>query len=193
LLSGRRDSVSMDIIESHQQEFDKVIDFLKKDIQGVRTNRASPDLVAHLLVDAYGVKTPLEQLAALSVPEPRTIVIQPWDKNIVKEIERALISIDLGVMPNVSGGIIRLNLPPLNEETRKRLVKILQTKLEEARKSLRVVRDTIRDKIVKAERSKEITEDDKYRLFENLDNLTGQKQDQIKSIEEKKEKEIMEI
>ncbi len=181
----------MDIIQFHQSKFEKIIEFLKKDIQSIRTNRANPDLVAHVSVDAYGTKTPLEQLAALSVPEPRTIVIQPWDKNLVKVIEKALTAVDLGTMPSVSEGIIRLNLPALNEETRRNLVKFLQTKLEQGRKSLRLVRDNIRDEIVKAERAKEITEDEKYRLFEELDKLTGQKQDEIKLMGEKKEKEIM--
>lgn len=180
----------MDIIESHQTEFGKVIDFLKKDIQNIRTNRANPELVNHLLIEVYGTKTPLEQLATLSVPEPRTIVIQPWDKNIVKEIERALAKADIGTSPVVNEGVIRLILPPLNEERRKGLVKILHAKLENARKSLRVIRDSVRDEIVKAERSKEIGEDDKYRLFEKLDKVTGERQEEIKLIGERKEKEI---
>ncbi|MBL7142023.1 ribosome recycling factor [Patescibacteria group bacterium] len=183
----------MDIVESHQQEFDKVIDFLKRDIQSLRTDRVNPDLVAHVLVEVYGTKTPLEQLATLNVPELRTIIIQPWDKNILKEIEKALTTIDLGATPSLAEGVIRLTLPPLNEETRKSLVKILHTKLENARRSFRSIRDTIREEIVKAERSKEITEDDKYRLFENLDKLTNQKQDEVKLVGERKEKEIMGI
>ncbi len=183
----------MDIIDSRQAEFDKVIDFLKKDIQGVRTNRANVDLVTHILVEVYGTKTPIEQLASISVPELRTIVIQPWDKNVIKEIERALSTADLGTMPSVSEGVVRLNLPLLNEETRKRLVKILQTKSENARKSLRSVRNSVREEIIKAERAKEITEDDKYRLFEDLDKLMAEKQNEIKLIGERKEKEITTI
>ncbi len=181
------------IIESHQIEFGKAIDFLKKDIQSIRTNRANPELVSHVLIEVYGTKTPLEQLATLSVPEPRTIVIQPWDKNIIKEIERALSKADIGVSPVVSEGMIRLMLPPLNEERRKDLVKILHSKLENARKSLRAVRDSVRDEIVKAERSKEINEDDKYRFFEKLDKITGDFQEEIKLIGERKEKEISSI
>lgn len=182
----------MDIVEFHKEEFDKVVIFLKKDIAAIRTGRASPELVAHILVKAYGTKTPLEQLAALSVPEPRTIVIQPWDKNIVKEIEIALSSADLGTALQVDDdGTIRLSLPALNEETRKKLAKVLHSKLENARKSLRSVRDKVRESIVKAERDKEITEDDKYRLFEDLDKRSGEKQDEIKLIGERKEKEIM--
>ncbi|MCH7758829.1 ribosome recycling factor [Patescibacteria group bacterium] len=182
----------MDIVQSHEEEFEKVINFLKKDIRTIRTNRASIDLVANILVNVYETKKTLEELAALSIPEPRTIVIQPWDKNIVKEIGQALSLIDLGTAPQVSDdGIIRLNLPPLNEETRNNLVKILQTKLENARKSFRSVRSSVREKIVKAENAKEISEDDKYRLFENLDELTNKNQDKIALINKEKEKEIM--
>lgn len=180
----------MDIIESHRPEFNKAIDFLKKDVQSLRTNRADPELVNHLLVEVYGIKTPLEQLATLSVPEPRIIVVQPWDKNIVKEIEKALSKIDLGFSVNSTEGMIRLSLPPLNEERRKDLVKILHNKLENVRKSLRNIRDSVREEIIKSERSKEITEDEKYRFFENLDKLTNEYQEEIKLVGERKEKEI---
>lgn len=180
----------MDIIESHRPEFNKAIDFLKKDVQSLRTNRANPELVNHLLIEVYGIKTPLEQLATLNVPEPRIIVVQPWDKNIVKEIEQALSKTDLGFSVNAVEGMIRLSLPPLNEERRKDLVKILHNKLENVRKSLRNIRDSVREEIIKSERSKEITEDEKYRFFENLDKLTNEYQEEIKLIGERKEKEI---
>lgn len=184
----------MDIVQSHKEEFDRVITFLKKELSLIRTGRANADLVAHILVEAYGTKMPLDQLAALSVPEPRTIVIQSWDKNIVKSIEIALSSVDLGSTPQVDdNGIIRLNLPMLNEESRKNLVKILRSKLENVRKSLRSIRDKVRERIVNAERNKEITQDDKYRLFEDLDTLSSEKQDEIKSIGARKEQEIMGI
>jgi len=182
-----------EIINSHKEKFEKVIDFVRKDVQTIRTNRANPEVVSHVLVEVYGTKTPLEQLASLSIPEPRTIIIQPWDKSILKEIEQALTKADLGANPNVSEGIIRFSLPPLNEERRKSLVKTLHEKLENGRKSLRTIRDDIRDEIVKKERNKEINEDDKYRFFEKLDKLTGEYQEKIKNIGENKEKEITTI
>lgn len=181
----------MDIVQSHKQEFDKVVAFLKTDLSKLRTGRPNTDLVTRVLVEVYGAKMPLEQLAALSISEPRTIVIQPWDKNIIKNIETALSFVDLGTAPQVDNGIIRLNLPALNEESRKNLAKVLHSKLEKARMSLRAVRDKVRENIVKAEKDKEITQDDKYRLFEDLDRLSGEKQDEIKSIGEQREKEIM--
>jgi ribosome recycling factor len=149
--------------------------------------------VAHILVDAYGVKTPLEQLAAITVPEPRLIIIQPWDKNIIKEIEVALTQANLGTIPTVKETVIHINLPPLNEETRKNLVKILSQKLEKARNALRNLRDEFRSKINKAAKEKEITEDDKYRLFEDLDKKTAKFMEEIETIGQRKEKEITTI
>ncbi|MDD5626367.1 MAG: ribosome recycling factor [Patescibacteria group bacterium] len=183
----------MNIIESHKQEFENIVEFFKKDIQGIRTNRATPDLVSHVLVSVYGAKTPLEQLASVNVPEPRTIVIQPWDKSIIKEIEKALSSVDLGASPLSQEGIIRLVLPALSEETRNNLVKILKTKLEHSHQSLRTIRDLVREKIIKSERAKEMSEDDKFRLLEDLDKFTVAKQEEMKLICERKEKEITSI
>jgi ribosome recycling factor len=183
----------MDFIKNNQEKFTKVIDFLKRDIQSLRTNRVSTELVAPVLVEAYGVKTRLDQLASLSVPEPRLILIQPWDKNLFKNIEQALVKAEVGSMPVISDGFIRLKMPSLNEETRKHLVKVLHEKLENSRRNLRGIRDEIREEIVTAERNKEISEDDKYRFFDELDQLTREEQEKIKEIGDKKEKEIMEI
>lgn len=180
-------------LNDFQTEGQKVIDFFQKDAQSLRTNRASADLVSHILVNAYGVKTPLEQLATVTVPEPRLIIIQPWDRNIIKDVEAALTQANLGTMPTVKETFIHINLPPLNEETRKNLVKILHQKLENARVSLRNSRDGIRSKINKAAKEKEITEDDKYRLFEELDKKTSKFTEAIESISQKKEKEITTI
>ena len=186
-------SNGVNIIEPHRQKFDAVVDFFKKDIQGLRTNRASADLVKHILIETYGTKTPLEQIASINVPEPRTIVIQPWDKNIIKDVERALVQANLGVMPTVKELVIHLVLPPLTEEVRKNLVKVLQTKLENAKKSLRSARDEVREEIIDTERSKTISEDEKYRLLEDLDKLSRAKQEEMELIRERKEKEITTI
>lgn len=180
-------------LSKFEQEGQKILDFLKKDLQSLRTNRASVDLVSHILVEAYGVKTPLEQLAGINIPEPRLIVIQPWDRNIIKEIESALTKADLGALPIVKEAIIHLNLPPLNEEARQRLVKILHEKLENARISLRTRRDEERSKIIKSEREKEITEDDRYHLLEDLDKKTSDFMKEIEILGQRKEKEITTI
>ena len=178
------------IISDHQEDFEHAIEFFKKDIQSLRTNRANPELVAHILIEVYGTKTPLEQLATLNNPEPRTIVIQPWDKSILKQIEQALNKIDLGASPVINEGLIRLSFPTLNEERRKSLIKVLHEKMENAKKSLRIIRDKIRDEVVKAEREKEISEDEKYRLFNELDKIAVEFQEKIKTVGEKKEQEI---
>ncbi|MGC9049001.1 MAG: ribosome recycling factor [Patescibacteria group bacterium] len=177
-------------LNNFEQEGQKVLDFIRKDIQAIRTNRASADLVAHILVNAYGTKTPLEQLATITVPEPRLIVIQPWDRNIVKEIEIALTQANLGTIPTIKETVIQINLPPLNEETRKNLVKILHQKLEQTRINLRNLRDEFRSKINKLAKEKEITEDDKYRLLEDLDKKTSKFMEEIETIGERKEREI---
>ena len=149
-------------LKNFQNEAQKVVELLKKDIQSLRTGRASSDLVSHILVEAYGVKTPLEQLATITVPEPRLIIIQPWDRNVIKEIETALTQVNLGTLPSVKESMIHINLPPLNEETRHGLVKILHQKLEHWRTELRCFRDEAKSKINKAAKEKEISEDNNH-------------------------------
>lgn len=181
------------LIDSYQNEFDKIIEFLKREISGLRTSRASPTLVENLVVEAYGAKMTLKQLAGISVLEGKTIVIQPWDKNNLKHIERAFQISNLGLVPTIDGEIIKISIPPLTEDKRKELVKILHQKAESARIGVRGVRDKIREEIFKKEKEKEISEDEKYRLFKKLDKKTEEIGNQIKELVEKKEKEIMAI
>ena len=178
------------ILDSHKEEFNKAINFLKNDIKGLRTSTVSPDLISNLLVDAYGKKMPLKSLSSISVSPPRGLVIEVWDKSVVKNIEKALSIADLGALPNVLEGTIHLNLPPLNEKRRNDLVRILKTKLEDSKNSLRAIRDKVREEIIKAEKNKDISEDDKYRYLENLDKFTTEKQEEINSIGERKIEEI---
>ncbi|MEK7580544.1 MAG: ribosome recycling factor [Patescibacteria group bacterium] len=180
-------------LSSKESEFLKVIEKLKSNIQSIRTNRSSANLVSGIMVNVYETRTPLEQLASISAPDPRTLVIQPWDKSILKDIESALVSANLGTMPTVKEDTIFINLPPLNEEMRKKLVKILNEKLEEAKVVLRNIRDEIRAEIIKEEKNKAITEDDKYSLLESLDEKVFKYKEEISLIGERKEKEIMTI
>lgn len=183
----------MNIISEHKVSFDKTIEFLKQDISSLRTGRISPSIVESVMVDSYGVKTELMQLAAITSPEPQSIAIKPWDKNILKDIERALSSSDLNVNPIVDGELVRLNFPPLTEESRKDLVKILHKKLEESRITLRGQREKIREDIVSLEKNKEISEDEKFQGLKDLDDLVKEYNENIKKIGEEKEKEIMTI
>lgn len=179
------------IIDSYQNEFGKIIEFLKKEISSLRTSRASSVLVENLPVEAYGTKMALKQLASISILEGRTIVIQPWDKNNLKNIEKAFQVSDLGLVATIDGEIIKVSVPPLTEEKRKELVKILHQKAESARIGLRGVRDKIREEIFKKEKEKEISQDEKYRLLKELDKRTKEVNDQINEIVKKKEEEIM--
>ncbi|MFN3301409.1 MAG: ribosome recycling factor [Patescibacteria group bacterium] len=181
------------IIDSYQNDFQKVIEFLKKEIAGLRISRANSTLVENLIVDAYGTKMMLKQLASISVLEGKTIIIQPWDKNNLKNIEKAFQTSSLGLIPIVDGDLIKISIPPLTEEKRKELIKILHQKAESARIGLRGVRDKIREEIFRQEREKKISEDEKYRLLKKLDEKTKEIDEEIKELVKEKEEEIMKI
>lgn len=181
------------VIDKQKDKFEKIIIFLKSDLQSLRTGRIAPSFVESVKVESYGVMSDLVQLAAISSPEPQTIVIKPWDKNIIKNIEKALQTSDLNVNPVVNGDLVRLNFPPLTEETRKELVKILHRKLEETRISVRSQRDKIKDEILVMEQEKALSEDERFAALKDLDTLTKEYNDKIKEISDKKEQEIMTI
>lgn len=181
------------IISSKIKDLDKAIDFFQQEIGKIRTGRANPGLVENLMVDYYGTKTPLKQVANISVPEPRLILIQPWDTDSLANIEAAFKLSDLGLTPNNDGKSIRINIPPLNEERRRELVKVLNQKTEEARVSVRNIREEAWKEIQKAEEKGEISEDDKYRGKERLQELIDEYNKKIEELREIKEKEIMTI
>ncbi|TSC95417.1 MAG: ribosome recycling factor [Parcubacteria group bacterium Athens1014_10] len=183
----------LSLIENHKPNFQKIIEHLKKELLTLRTSRATPALVENILVEAYGSKTPLKQLAGITIPETRTIMIQLWDKNIIKEVEKSISQSNLNLSPNTEGNIIRINLPSLTEENRKNLIKILHQKLEQNRIEIRNLRDKIKEEIVNKFKEKEVSEDDKFKLIEELDKITHKYNEEIKGIGEKKEKEIMTI
>ncbi|MBU1165106.1 ribosome recycling factor [Patescibacteria group bacterium] len=180
-------------IDEQKEEFEKSIDFLKKELAGIRTGRANPKIVENILVDSYGTKTQLKQLASITVPEARTLLIQPWDKNITKDIEKAINQAGIGISPVADGNNIRLTMPAMTEESRKDFVKIINEKAENSRISIRQVRDKIKEEIIKQEKNKELTEDDRYQLIKDLDELTKKYNEQVKEIADAKEKEVMSI
>ncbi|MCX7778839.1 MAG: ribosome recycling factor [Patescibacteria group bacterium] len=181
------------LIDSYQKDFEKIIEFLKREITSLRTSRASSVLVENLIVEAYGTKMPLKQLAGITVPEARTILIEPWDKNNLKNIEKAFQNSGLGLTPIVENNLLRISVPPLNEEKRKELVRLLHQKAESARIAVRGVRDKIREEIFQKERKREIGEDEKYRLFKELDEKIKKINEEIENLIERKEKEIVSI
>jgi ribosome recycling factor len=169
------------------------IQALEQDLSGIRTGRASPALVERLHVDYYGTPTQLIQLATISVPEARQLLIRPFDGATLKTIERSILASDLGLTPNNDGKVIRLNLPPLTEERRRNLVKVLHNHMEEAKVAVRNVRrDIIKDQR-EYEKEKLISEDDLKLIEEDLQKLTDKMVGHIDAIGEKKQKEIMEV
>ncbi|OGF28066.1 ribosome recycling factor [Candidatus Falkowbacteria bacterium RIFOXYB2_FULL_34_18] len=180
-------------IEAKKGEFEKTIEFFKKEIGSLRTGRANPNIFDAVVVSAYGVRTPLNGVAAINVADGQSITIAPWDKNIIKEIEKAIIEADLGVSVVNEGGQIRVTVPRMTEENRKDLVKKLNEKYEQARISFRQIRDEIKTKIEQEEKEKAVTEDEKFKYIKELDEEITKRNNEIKEIREKKEAEIMTI
>lgn len=169
------------------------IQSLEDDLAGIRTGRASPALVERLQVEYYGAPTPLVQLASISVPEPRSLLIRPFDATSLKAIERGILASDLGLTPNNDGKVIRLNLPPLTEERRRDLVRHVHSRLEEARVAVRNVRRDMLKDLREFEKEKLISEDDLKKAEEELQKVTDRFIQQVDSVGVNKEKEIMEV
>lgn len=182
-----------ELLKDAESRMHGAIQSLTDDLSAIRTGRASTTLVEKLPVEYYGTPTPLMQLASLSVPEPRTITIKPFDAGTIKDIEKALRSSDLGLNPNSDGKMIHLNLPPLNEERRRDLVKHMGHRLEEARIAVRNIRRDLHNDIRDYEKEKMITEDELKRGEEDLQKLTDRFVEEIAKLGQHKEKEIMEV
>jgi len=176
-----------------KERMEKAIDVLRKDFASIRTGRASLSLLDGITVDYYGTQTPLNQVAALSVPEPRTIAIQPWEQRIIPDIEKAILRSDLGLTPTNDGKIIRINIPPLTEERRKQLVKVVRKRAEEARVAIRNIRRDLNEDLKKMEKNKEISEDELKRDLEEVQKITDEYIKKVDEVLEMKEKEIMEV
>jgi ribosome recycling factor len=182
-----------DVYKETEARMKGAIQALEEDLAGIRTGRASPALVERLHVEYYGSPTPLIQLASISVPEARQLLIRPFDAASLKAIERAILASDLGLTPNNDGKSIRLNLPPLTEERRRELVKIVNHRVEEGRVAARNVRrDSIRD-LRDFEQEKMISEDELKEGEEELQKITDRFIEDINAIGERKEKEILEV
>jgi len=169
------------------------ISALKSELSKLRTGKASPALVENIKVDYYGNPTPLKQLASISTPEYRLILVQPWDKSSVKNIEKAIITSNLGLNPATSGNIIRIPIPSLTEERRKELVKLVHKYGEEAKIAIRNVRRDANDSIKTLEKEKEISEDESHIAQEEIQELTDENTKMVDEVVESKEKEIMEV
>jgi ribosome recycling factor len=182
-----------EIIELHKDELENSINHFEKESMKLRTGRANPALVEELNVDCYGVATPIKQIANISVPEARQLLVQPWDKSNLEATEKAIIDADTGATISNDGIAIRLTFPPMTEENRKDLVKILGAKAEEARVGVRNVREDIWKEIQQAEKNGEITEDDKFAGKDELQKIVDEYNEKIEDMRKKKEEDIMTI
>ncbi len=182
-----------EVLNETRSAMDKAVKSLKRDMTKVRTGRASVSLLDDVRVEYYGVPTPLSQVATLSAPEPRLITVQPWEKNLISEIEKALFKADLGLTPSSDGQLIRLPVPALTEERRREMVKIIKRMAEEAKISVRNARRDANDNLKMLEKEKEITEDDLKRSEKDVQQLTDQFVELIDSVVQKKEQEVMEV
>ncbi len=180
-------------IAESEQRMKSTIQALEEDLSTIRTGRASPALVEHMPVDYYGAPTPLMQLASISVPEARVLMIKPFDPSTIKSIEKAILASELGLTPNNDGKVIRLNLPMLTEQRRKDLAKQVHTRLEEARVSARNIRRDVMKDLKEFEKEKLISEDDLKHAENEMQKLTDKTIDMVDAVGAKKEKEIMEV
>ncbi len=180
-------------IASKKPEFDKVIDHLRQDLSSLRTGRANAAILDSVKVEAYGAMMDLKGVGSISVPDAKTIVIDPWDKSLLHNIEQAIQKSDVGINPVNDGKIIRLTMPQMTEESRMRLVKVMKEKVEEARVAMRQVREGVRDEIVQQEKEKMIAEDERFKLQDDLDKFVKELGGEIDAIVSKKEEEIMTV
>ncbi|HEY8871198.1 MAG TPA: ribosome recycling factor [Candidatus Limnocylindrales bacterium] len=181
------------ILASGDHKMARAVEAMERDFQGVRTGRASTTLVERLHVDYYGSQTPLNQLAGISVPEPHQIVIQPWDRSVLGAIEKAIQKSDLGLVPNVDGTVVRLNIPPLTEERRRDIVRMVHKRMEEARVEIRNLRRDAADDLRKAEREGSVGTDEAHRLMESLQRTTDRHIAEIDNLGAAKEQEVLEV
>lgn len=182
-----------DYLELKQTEFEKTIDFFKKEISKLRVGRASTNILEGVFVEVYGTRMPIQGVANINIQDPKNMTVEPWDKGTLKEVEKAITEAQLGVNISDDGHKVRLTLPEVTEEKRKELVKKLNEKLEQARIAVRQTREEVKKEIEEAEKNKAITEDDKFNFIEELDQEVDKINNQLKEIRDKKEEDIMTV
>lgn len=182
-----------EILRDAQQRMQKAVEATRRELQGLRTGRAHPGLVEHIRVEYYGTTVPLNQLATISAPEPRLLVIQPWDKSALRNIERALMQSELGLVPTSDGNVLRVPIPPLTEERRQDLVRVARRLAEEGRVAIRNIRREAKEMIEELEDGGEISEDEARRAQEELQKLTDRFVGEVDALLQRKEAEILEV
>lgn len=183
----------MSTLKETRKRMDDAIEAIRREFASVRTGKATPALLEHVRVEAYETQMPLEQLATISAPEPRLLVVQPWDKTVMSSIEKALRSSDLGLNPSNDGTVIHVPIPPLNEERRRELVKVLHKMAEEGRVSLRAARRVANDDIKEQMKSGDLSEDDGHHTLDEVQKLTDEYVGKIDALLTAKEEEVLEV
>ncbi len=181
------------IKEQAKEKMEKAIAAMRKELASFRTGRATPALLDRVMVEYYGTQMPVNQMANISAPEPRLLVIQPWDKSALGEIEKAIQKSDLGLVPSNDGNVIRINIPPMTEERRTELVKLVKRTGEDAKVAIRNVRRDANEELKKKEKNGEMSEDESRRAQEEIQKVTDQYIREVDNIIAAKEKEVMEV
>jgi ribosome recycling factor len=185
--------MSIETLTATEHKMARAVEILERDLQGIRTGRASTSIVEHIMVEYYGTPTALNQLAGINVPESHQIVIQPWDRSVLGAIEKAIIKSDIGLVPNMDGAVVRLNIPPLTEERRKDLVKQVHRRMEEARVEIRNLRREAADQLKKEEHDGALGTDEARREAEQLQRVTDKHIADVDRVGATKEQEILEV
>jgi ribosome recycling factor len=185
--------MTAELLKNTEEKMKKVVEALRNDYSSIRAGRANPALLDKIKVEYYGVSTPLNQVANISAPEARLLLIQPWDKNILSDVEKAILKSDLDLNPNNDGNVIRIAIPQLTEERRKELVKLVKKKAEEYRVVIRNYRRDANDEIKKMEKKGNISEDEMHLNQDNVQELTNEYIEKIDAVLKSKEEEIMEV
>ncbi|MDR0356600.1 MAG: ribosome recycling factor [Deltaproteobacteria bacterium] len=182
-----------DIFNDVEARMEKTLESLSRDFKKIRTGRATPAILDNLTVAYYGEKTPLNQMASIAAPEARLLVIQPWDASVIGEVEKVILKSDLGLTPQNDGKVIRIAVPPLSQERRKELSKLVKKNAEEAKVAVRSIRREANEQIKERKKNKDITEDEQRKAEANLQKLTATFTDKIDKSAEEKDKEITEL
>ncbi|MFC1949656.1 ribosome recycling factor [Chloroflexota bacterium] len=178
---------------SIEDKMQRTVEGLKKELATVRTGRATPSLIEHIKVDYFGVLTPINQVAGISVPDAKLLVIQPWDKNMIRNIEKAIMTSDLGLNPINDGKVVRITIPPLSEERRQELIKVVRKRVEERKVSIRNLRREAMDELKELEKSKDISQDELKRELNQLQQLTDAHIVETEQRGKDKEAELMQV
>lgn len=181
------------VINDAKVHMQKTVDATRREFGSIRTGRATPALLERITVEYYGVQTPINQVATVTAPDPRLLVVQPWDKSLLKDLERALLKSELGLVPSTDGAVIRLPIPALTEERRRELVKVVRKQAEEGRVAIRNIRRDHKAKVEHLEKDGKVSEDDGRRAADELQKLTDRYVKEIDTLLSAKEAEIMEV